>query len=103
MLIRNYAKPFSIAGVILAEIYMLLVMLAPYGQGGRPLPAPLPYEETVAAGAPIPGWYLAARIGVGAIFFGPLGGLVGMGVGLMYSGLAQWWRERAKRRTSGEG
>jgi hypothetical protein len=96
MLVRNYAKPFCIAGIILAEIYMLLVMLAPYGHEGRPLPAPIPFEDTVAPGAPIPGWYLAVRILVGSVFFGPLGALVGLGIGLIFSGLMQWWRRRAE-------
>ncbi len=103
MLVRNYSKPFSIAGIILAEIYMLLVMLAPYGHGGRGLPAPIPFEDSVAPGAPIPVWYLTVRILVGAIFFGPLGGLVGMGVGLIFSAVVQWWRGPAKAQPSGRG
>jgi len=95
-MVRNYAKPFCIAGIVLAEIYMLLVMLAPYGHGGRALPAPIPFDDGIAAGAAIPGWYMATRILVGAVFFGPLGALVGLGVGLVFSGLVHWWRGRAK-------
>lgn len=67
---RNLAKPFSIAGFLVAEIYMLFVVLGPNTAG---VEAPL--------GAMI------ARIVAAALFFGPFGALVGMGVGLLVTGL----------------
>lgn len=95
MLARNYAKPFCIAGFVLGEIYMLLVVLAPYGHGApHPLPAPIPMDPGLPAGMPIPPGFLALRIAASAIFFGPFGGLVGLGAGLIFSALAQWWRGR---------
>ena len=63
---RNVTKPFSIAGFILGEIYMLYTVLAP-----------------LKSGAPVPGDYMAWRILTAAVFFGPLGALVGLGIGLL--------------------
>ena len=63
---RNVTKPFSIAGFILGEIYMLFTVLAP-----------------LRTGVPVPGDYMAWRLLSAAIFFGPLGALVGLGVGLL--------------------
>src|ERR1700678_224597 len=85
---RNLAKPFAIAGFILAEIYMLFTVLAPYGREVEPLPVP-PLAEP--AGIP-PGTVppLSARITrvlVCSVFFGPFGAVVGTGVGLLISGL----------------
>jgi hypothetical protein len=90
MLVRNYAKPFCIAGFILAEIYLLLLVLAPYGHDhGRGLPAPLPVDDTIPAGTPAPLWYVLTRILAGSVFFGPLGALVGLGLGLIFSAIMQ--------------
>lgn len=90
MLVRNYAKPFCIAGIVLAEIYLLFLVLAPYGhEPGHGLPAPIPVEATVAAGTPAPAWYLVTKILVSSIFFAPLGALVGLGIGLLFSALLQ--------------
>jgi hypothetical protein len=95
MLVRNYAKPFCIAGFILAEIYMLFVVLAPYGHdAGSGLPVPIPVETTIAAGTPPPFSYLVERVLVSSIFFGPLGALVGLGVGLVFSGIMQAVRRK---------
>jgi hypothetical protein len=63
---RNVTKPFSIAGFVLAEIYMLFTVLAP-----------------LKSGLPVPGDYLVWRVLCAAIFFGPLGALVGLGIGLL--------------------
>jgi hypothetical protein len=94
-LVRNYAKPFCIAGFILAEIYMLLVVLAPYGhEPGRGLPAPIPLEAAIPAGTPPPPSAVAMRIAVSAMFFGPLGALVGLGIGLIFSAAVQWLSPR---------
>jgi hypothetical protein len=99
MLLRNYAKPFCIAGFILAEIYMLLVVLAPPGQDhSHTLPMPPMIESTLPAGAPVPVGHLIGRIAAGAIFFGPFGALVGLGLGLIFSGLMQWLRGSGQRR-----
>jgi hypothetical protein len=99
MLIRNYAKPFCIAGFILAEIYMLLIVLAPYGQGqGRRLPVPIPFEEpNVPSGTPRPLATTLTTIAVLAVFMGPFGALAGLGVGLLVSAVLQWLAQRRSK------
>lgn len=91
MLRRNYAKPFSIAGFILGEIYMVLLCLAPYRSGppGRlPMNMQLPVPPSdLPPGTPIPTDALVIKMAVSAIFFGPFGALVGMGIGLLIGGL----------------
>ncbi len=67
---RNFVKPFSIAGFVAAEIYMLFTVLAPNTAG---VPAPLSAMIFRVLGA--------------ALFFGPFGALVGMGIGLLVTGL----------------
>ncbi len=67
---RNLSKPFTIAGFALGEIYMLFAVLAPY-----------------RTGAAIPATALVWKIIVCAIFFGPFGAAVGLGVGLIVSAL----------------
>ena len=67
---RSLAKPFTIGGFILGEIYMLVAVLAPY-----------------RTGAPIPWGALSAKILASSIFFGPFGAAVGLGVGLLVSAL----------------
>jgi hypothetical protein len=83
---RNLAKPFSIAGFILAEIYMLFTVLGPYGHETQPLPMPPLTEAAVPAGTPAPTSAKVTRVLICAVFFGPFGALVGMGVGLLVSG-----------------
>ncbi len=68
--VRNYAKPFSIAGFVFGEVYMLFTFLAPNLKGGPPVPI----EASVM------------RVLVGAIFLGPFGAAAGMGVGLLVTG-----------------
>ena len=63
---RNVTKPFSIGGFVLAEIYMLFTVLAP-----------------LKSGVPVPPDYQVWRVLCAAIFFGPLGALVGLGLGLL--------------------
>jgi hypothetical protein len=96
MLVRNYAKPFCIAGFILAEIYILLVVLAPNlaHDGHRLLPVPIPFETTIAPGTPPPMSYLIGRILVAVIFSGPFGALVGLGLGLIFSAIVQAVRRK---------
>ena len=83
---RNLAKPFAIAGFILAEIYMLLTVLAPYGHETHELPFPIPETSAVAPGAPVPLSAMIFRVAASAIFFGPFGAVVGGGIGLLVSG-----------------
>jgi hypothetical protein len=63
---RNLTKPFSIAGFVLGEVYMLATVLAPLASGSKP-----PWD------------YLLGRVAVMSIFFGCFGALVGLGVGLL--------------------
>ena len=91
---RNLAKPFAIAGFILAEIYMLFTVLGPYGREKHPLPMPIPEVETVAAGTPPPTSVKVTRVLVAAVFFGPLGAIVGTGIGLLVSGLLGDFRQK---------
>jgi hypothetical protein len=91
MLQRNYAKPFSIAGFILGEIYMVLLCLAPYRKG-PPMRLPMGVElpippSDLPAGTPIPTDALVVKMLVSAIFFGPFGALAGCGVGLLIGAL----------------
>jgi hypothetical protein len=60
---RNLTKPFSIAGFILGEIYLIFAALAPYPNG----------VEVQLSGKI---W----RILVGSLFLGPFGAVAGMGV-----------------------
>ena len=84
---RNLAKPFAIAGFILAEIYMVFTVLGNYGRETHPLPMPIPEVQTLPAGAPVPAGAKLVRVAVAAIFFGPFGAIAGTGVGLLVSGL----------------
>lgn len=91
---RNLTKPFSIAGFVLGEVYMVLLCLAPYRQGPpRPLPMgielPIPPSD-LPPGTPIPVDALMLKMAVSAIFFGPFGALVGLGLGLLIGGLLDW-------------
>jgi len=92
---RNLAKPFAIAGFILAEIYMLFTVLGGYGHVRDPLPAP-PLAEApgIPAGTPPPMSAKITRVVVCAVFFGPFGALVGTGVGLLFSGLRGDFRQK---------
>jgi hypothetical protein len=93
---RNLAKPFAIAGFILAEIYMLFTVLGPYGRETHalPLPIPPPQGETVPALTPPPAKAKITRVFVASIFFGPFGAIVGTGVGLLVSGFLGDFRQK---------
>lgn len=93
---RNFAKPFAIAGFILAEIYMLFAVLAPYGHETHELPFPIPEKSEVAPGTPPPTSAVILRCAVSAIFFGPFGALVGGGIGLIVSGALGDFRQPPK-------
>lgn len=94
---RNLAKPFAIAGFILAEIYMLFTVLGHYGRESDPLPAP-PLAEVAnapAPGTPPPLKAQITRIVICSFFFGPFGALVGTGVGLLVSGIRGDFRQKS--------
>jgi len=93
---RNLAKPFAIAGFILAEIYMLFTVLAPYSREPGTLPAPpLAEPAGIPAGTVPPLRAMITRVLVSSVFFGPFGALVGTGVGLLISGLLGDFRPKA--------
>lgn len=96
MLLRNYAKPFCIVGFILAEIYMLFVVLAPNTghDPRRALLAPIAIESSAADPAAVPTGYKIGRVLVAGMFFGPAGALVGLGVGLVFSAVVQAVRRK---------
>jgi len=56
-------------------------------------------DSTLPAGSPAPVTHLIERALVGSIFFGPFGALAGLGIGLLFSALVQWLRQRADRKT----
>jgi hypothetical protein len=97
----NLIKICSIAGFFLAEIYMVLVVLAPNIPGGESrmiIPKILiPKEEGVALGAEPPMQVKITRLAVGAVFFGPFGALAGLGVGLLLEGLRQTIQGSSKK------
>jgi hypothetical protein len=68
---------FGIAGFALAEIYMLLTVLAPHLQG-----------EVVPLSAKI------KTVLVSSIFFGPFGAAAGTGLGLLVQGVVNWRKEK---------
>ena len=84
---RNYTKFFSIVGIVLGEIYMLYVVLAPYRKG-PPIPISIPMPlETLPAEVTIPTGMLILKIALCSVFFGLFGALVGLGIGLLVTGL----------------
>lgn len=86
-----------IAGFVLAEAYMVFVVVAPPRAPGSPEPSSrmiiqkemIPKIEGVAPGTPSPPGTLAVKLAVCAIFFGPFGACVGLGVGLLLDGARQ--------------
>ena len=96
MLVRNYSKPFCIVGFILAEIYMLFVVLAPNTghDPHRTLLSPMVFESRPAEAAVVPTGYKIGRVLVAGIYFGPAGALVGLGVGLVFSAVVQAVRRK---------
>ena len=85
---RNYTKPFSIAGIFLGEIYMLYTVLAPYRKGPPVrLPYPLPPEAPLPVDLTPPFSHMILKLSVSAVAFGLFGALVGLGIGLLVTGL----------------
>ena len=89
----NLVKTCSIVGFVLAEIYMLFVVLAPNvpGKTSRMLipEVLIPKEPNVAPGTPAPISAQIKRIFIAGFFFGPFGAMAGLGVGLLLEGLRQ--------------
>jgi hypothetical protein len=87
---KNLVKNCTIAGFILAEIYMVWVVLAPYspGKAGRMFVPEfmIPKEQNVAPGTQPPWSVKLTRLAVCAFFFGPFGAMAGCGVGLLLDG-----------------
>ena len=94
---HNLAKPFSIAGFILAEIYMLFTVLGGYGHDNHPLPFTIPETETVSPHTPPPTQAKIWRVLVSSVFFGPLGAAVGTGIGLLASGIRGDFRQPQRK------
>jgi hypothetical protein len=94
---RNLAKPFAIAGFILAEIFMLFIVLGPYSSTTHALPMAIPERSTVAPGTPQPLKSKITTVLVMSLFMGPLGAAVGTGVGLLVSGLRGDFRQNRPR------
>lgn len=90
---KNLVKIATIAGFILAEIYMVWVVLAPYrpGKASRMFVPEylIPKEANVAPGTQPPTSVTITRLAVCAFFFGPFGAMAGCGVGLLLEGLRQ--------------
>ena len=91
---KNLVKICSIVGFVLAEIYMVFVVLAPNVPGYQTSRMWFPKEDIPAAEgvAPYskpPVGAQIQRLAVCAIFFGPFGAFVGLGVGLLLEGARQ--------------
>lgn len=86
-------KICCIIGFVLAEIYMVFVVLAPYKPGAPArmiIPeAMIPKIEGIEPGTPTPPGVLAVKLVICAFFFGPFGACVGMGAGLLIEGARQ--------------
>ena len=103
---NKLVKICVIVGFVLAEVYMVFAVLAPYRPGppvGRMIipEAMIPKVEGVAPGTPPPPGTLAVKLAVCAFFFGPFGACVGLGVGLLLDGArrkAASWREAPRQR-----
>ena len=98
-------KICSIAGFVLAEIYMCFVVLAPIAPGGQSrmiIPREMiPKIEGAVPGAPPPLSARVMQLAVCAFFFGPFGACVGLGVGLLIEGARQkivTWRSASRQR-----
>ena len=94
----NLVKTCSILGFVLAEIYMVFVVLAPNrpGRVSRMLipEVLIPKDHGIALGTEPPASAKMKRILVGAFFFGPFGAMAGLGVGLVLEGVRQRFGRR---------
>ena len=99
----NVIKICCIIGFVLAEVYMVFAVLAPYRPGAPArmiIPASMiPKIEGVEPGAPPPPAAMAMKLAASAFFFGPFGALVGLGAGLLIEGARQkivTWRSASR-------
>ena len=84
---RNYTKFFSIVGFVFGEIIMLYTVLAPKHKGA-PIPINIPVQlEALPGDATTPTGALLLELAVSSVFFGLFGALVGLGIGLLFTGL----------------
>lgn len=94
---NKLVKICVIVGFILAETYMVFVVLAPVRAPGSPEPTSrmiiqkemIPKFEGIAPGTSSPPGTMAVKLAVCAFFFGPFGACVGLGVGLLLDGARQ--------------
>jgi hypothetical protein len=94
----NFTKLLTIAGIILAEVYLVALVLAPNASNAPNVPlasalsltAPAVFADLapVLAGVHTPGSVQVRRIAAGSLFFIPFGAAVGMGAGMLATGLA---------------
>jgi len=101
---KNIVKVCCIIGFILAEIYMVFAVLAPYRPGAPArmiIPASsIPKIEGAVPGAPPPPAAMAMKLVVCAFFFGPFGACIGLGAGLLIEGARRQvvtWRAASRR------
>ena len=86
---RNYTKFFSILGIVLGEIYMLYTVLAPVRKG-PPIPISVPMQAVaIPADTAAPLGHRVLELLLLSPFFGLFGALVGLGIGLVVTGLLQ--------------
>lgn len=90
---NKLVKICVIVGALLAEVYMVFAVLAPY-RPGPPMrmiipESMIPKFEGIAPGTPPPPGTMAVKLAVCAFFFGPFGACVGLGVGLLLDGARQ--------------
>jgi hypothetical protein len=102
---NKIVKICCIVGFVLAEIYMVFIVLAPYRPGppGRTrmiIPKEMmPKIEGAVPGEKPPAGVLAMKLAVCAFFFGPFGACVGLGAGLLIEGARQKivsWRSASR-------
>ena len=77
----NLVKRFALGGLFFGEIYWVLVCLAPNAKG-----APAPPLDAIFM-----------RLAAGALFMGPFGAAVGVGLGLIATALVAQLRKRNNR------
>ena len=95
---NKLVKICCIVGFVLAEVYMVFTVLAPYrpGQHARMMipESAMPTFEGIAPGTPSPPGAMVLKLAGMALFFGPFGACVGLGVGLLLEGgrqkVASW-------------
>ena len=92
---NRIVKICSIAGFVLAEIYMVFMVLAPYNPAvAAPTRMLIPKEaipklEGAVPGVPRPASVIVMQLAGYGIFLGPFGACVGLGVGLLIEGARQ--------------